>query len=162
MRSMILIVGGVLITGCQQAGDQYRRLPPPEAFVKLKDRVAVRMLQSGIPWTYPCMEPGRCLKYDGPKRIRGLWRNDFEGSQFCEAPATQCSFDMPGPRTWLDARVSFPTEFKRRDLGGLYAVDFIGRSSQYRGNYGHVGVFDKEVIVDRIISIREIEPPPKR
>lgn len=44
--------------------------------------------------------------------------------------------------------------------GGLYAVEFEGRLTAYRGTYGHFGMYDHEVIVDRLISIRQVEPPP--
>ena len=124
------------------------------------------MHRLGVPWAYPCQDPGRCLKYDGPRRMKGLWRNDFEGSQFCPAPAKTCGYVMSDKRTnpviWLDFSVSLPADHKGNGLGGLYAIDFIGRRSAYPGYYGHMGVFDEEVIVDRMISMKEIEPPPKK
>jgi len=43
----------------------------------------------------------------------------------------------------------------------LYAVDFIGRHSAERGNYSHMQVahFDQEIVVDRVLSLKELEPP---
>ena len=44
------------------------------------------------------------------------------------------------------------------ESGALYAVDFIGRRTLKRGGYGHFGVFDHEIVVDRIISIEPVTP----
>ena len=44
--------------------------------------------------------------------------------------------------------------------GGLYAVSFVGRRTLYPGLHGHLRLSDHEVIVDRFIAIREVEPPP--
>jgi hypothetical protein len=44
--------------------------------------------------------------------------------------------------------------------GGLYAIDFIGRCSEGVGMFGHFGMSKHEVIVDRLLSIKQIEPPP--
>jgi hypothetical protein len=43
----------------------------------------------------------------------------------------------------------------------LYAVEFIGRRTAVKGRYGHMGVFDHELIVDRMISMRQVEPATK-
>jgi hypothetical protein len=161
---LIILMACVLISGCQQLSDQAKQLPPPEAFVRSKDRLAARMLRSGIPWSWPCIEPITCVKFDGPKRIQGLWRNDFEGSQFCGPPAKTCSYRSADERSdalvWLDFASPPPGQFKPERPGGLYQVDFVGRASRYPGIYGHLGVFDGEVIVDRMIAMTEIEAPP--
>jgi len=44
---------------------------------------------------------------------------------------------------------------------GVYAVNFTGRRSLFQGSYGHLGMYDEEVIVDHMISIRKIESLPK-
>jgi len=94
-----------------------------------------------------------CVKFDPSRKWQGVWRNEFEGSRFCPAPARKCSFSSPGDRIWLDVRKS-PDQT-------LYAVDFIGRRTAVKGAYGHMGVFDYELIVDRMISIKQIESPTK-
>jgi hypothetical protein len=103
--------------------------------------------------------------FERQERMQGLWRNGFEESVFCPAPAQKCDYVMTGDRAepliWLDASISFPAEIKMRQLGGLYEIEFLGRRSVKPGRYGHMGMFDQQVIVDRLISVREVEPPPK-
>jgi hypothetical protein len=43
-------------------------------------------------------------------------------------------------------------------FGRTFALDFVGRRSLFKGNYGHLGASDYFVVVDRIISIRDITP----
>ena len=83
---------------------------------------------------------------------RGIWFDGFEGSQFCAAPATDCSFEMK-PRVWIDVPGRKCCTFD------LYDVEFIGRRTKYPGVFGHMGGFDHEMVVDRMISMRRI---PKR
>ena len=45
--------------------------------------------------------------------------------------------------------------------GGLYALDFIGRRTAHGGVNGD-GPLAQELIVDRLISIKQIEAPPKK
>jgi len=90
---------------------------------------------------------------------------EWSDRPFCPAPATSCSFVPSDKRTepliWFDFAGPLPNKFKIEQQGGLYVVDFIGRRTVDRGHYGHMGVFDGEVIVDRMISMKEIEAPPK-
>jgi len=107
-----------------------------------------------------------CSACDRSERMQGLWRNDFEGSQFCHVPAKTCGYvpknERTSPTIWLDVADAVPFEFQRHHFGGLYAVDFIGRRHSFRGSYGHMGLYDEEIIVDRMISMKEIQaaPPP--
>ena len=65
-----------------------------------------------------------------------------------------------GPLIWLKFASEFPAE--ARDMpSGVYAVNFTGRRSLFQGSYGHLGMYDEEVVVDHMISIRKIESPPK-
>lgn len=102
-----------------------------------------------------------CSKHE---RMRGLWRNDFEGSQFCPAPARTCAYVPKDERTsrivWLDVSETVPVEYRREHRGALFAVDFIGRRHSFGGSYGHMGMYDEEIIVYRMISMTEIEAPP--
>lgn len=136
---------------------------PPEAYLDPVDRQIART-GVGVPGRpSPCArtttENGikivvgsptdQCVKMLPQQRWRGLWRNDFEGSQFCPEPATECRLDSPGERIWLSERPD-----KRGD-GKLYHVDFVGRKTMYKGHYGHMGVFDHEIIMDRMIIYGE-------
>ena len=145
-------------------GDQL----PPQAYVNAVDRQIAegKIVVPGRP--SPCTreemhgsikvlvgEPTEeCVKMSAPQRFRGLWRNDFEGSQFCPEPATTCKFDAPGDRIWLNEKPNAHADRK------LYRVEFIGRKTLYKGPYGHMGVSDHEIIVDRMISKEVLWAPP--
>jgi hypothetical protein len=100
----------------------------------------------------------RCFEMMPQQRWQGLWRNFFEGSRFCPSPATECSHETPGEDIWLTFPRG-PTPVGPEEFGGLYAVEFIGRRTRYPDHFGHMGMSDHEMIVDRLISIRMIEPP---
>jgi len=36
-------------------------------------------------------------------------------------------------------------------------IEFIGRKTLYPGYYGHMGMSGSEIIVDRVISLKEME-----
>jgi len=93
----------------------------------------------------------------------GLWRNEFEAPMFCPSPAKQCpdaSFNDPHHPIYgnMDIR-SPPNGWKDTMPGGLYAVEFIGRRSEY-GLVGGTSGADKQVIVERWISVQQVEAPP--
>lgn len=132
---------------------------PPEAYIRPFDR---QIAESGIGMPgrpFPCVreeiqngvevlvgEPTEeCVKLEPQARWRGLWRNNFEGSRFCPEPATQCDFDTPGDRIWLTMK------HDRAADGMLYRIEFVGRRTTYRGSYGHFGISDHEMIVDRMV-----------
>jgi len=168
VRLAVLLVAA-LLQGCnyQQAGT-YR---------DVRDQVQAVIIVPLLGWG-PCaramrdenFQPNKslaeiCYKLTPPRRRHGLWRNNFEGSQFCEAPATRCPDASAGELSWL--RYSFGvTDTRPRKLkvpyGGLYEVDFIGRRTAVKGRYGHLGGADHYLIVDRMIWMREVEPPPKQ
>jgi hypothetical protein len=92
-----------------------------------------------------------------PERIRGYWSDQFEGSQFCAAPTAAC-FNAERNSTWLE--FADPKMERREPTGALYAVEFIGRRPLYSGTFGHFGMFQNDVIVDRMISMKRLGPPP--
>ena len=97
-----------------------------------------------------------CFEMTPRQRWSGLWRDEFEGSRFCPAPASKCLHHTPGDKIWL----SFKDEQSlKRSQGGLYTVEFEGRRTLRRGHHGHLGMSNHEMIVDRLISIKEIEAP---
>ena len=135
---------------------------PPEAYVARADQEMARS-GKGMPCTYEEVSNGvkaiasrptaLCVKMLPERRFVGLWRAAFEGSRFCPAPAKTCDHKTPGELIWL-------SNYPGRPHGGLYRVEFFGRKTMYKGPYGHFGVFDQEVDVDRMVSMKEIEPPP--
>jgi len=96
----------------------------------------------------------KCVKMDAPKRWRGLWRNEFEGSQFCPGTPDHCSYD-DRPRIWFSHKGNFPGGMKP-SIGYIYEIEFVGRMTAYEGSYGHFGLFDHEIIADQIMSVRQL------
>jgi hypothetical protein len=102
----------------------------------------------------------RCFEFEPAKLWKGIWVNQMEGSQFCPDPAPDScpTKDVSYANDiWLKFGSNPPVELGR---GGLYQVEFIGRKSDGKGTFGHFGMFGNEIIVDRLISIKEVEPPP--
>ena len=130
----------------------------------------MQKLRVAMPWlSEACLETIRwggipkddCEKRLPPARYRGLWRNDFETPLFCPAPARECKNAVPPTVNgiWLELR---PTPAAVRDVapGGLYAIEFIGRKSAGESLRMAEG-YAQDIVVDRVISIREVEAPPK-
>lgn len=162
LRVIAIIVCSVLMGTDARAGIDDEL--PPEAYMLALDR-QIAESGVGVPGRpFPCMreevhngievlvgEPTeKCVKLEPQKRWSGLWRNDFEGSRFCPEPATECDYDTPGDRVWLTLRPDSAGD------GVLYRVEFVGRKTMYRGPYGHFGLSDHEMIVDRMILQEEV------
>lgn len=146
----------LIVTGCEQ------RVP------KISNE-SMQELRAGLPGiTEQCLEtisfggleatPDRvdkCFQMLPPQRWKGLWRDDFEGSRFCPAPAESCSYASPGDAVWLTF-IDTPGWQQGRPRGGLYAIEFIGRRTAQKGSYGHLGMSQHEVLVDRLISLKAL------
>ena len=126
---------------------------PTEAYSHWSDRMLVRL---GLP-NLACRHSSvsdPCIKMDPPRRWRGLWFDQFEGSRFCPAPATECSAETPGDRIKLDWMVSFPPEWKGLPVNEVYAVDFVGQRTSVRGGYQS---YNHEIAGQRLISLKEVK-----
>lgn len=112
-----------------------------------------------------------CVDFTPPRQITGVWIDQFEGSSFHEGVA-----DLDGVRgrahtTWLtidDASV-LPGDFKRvrRHPPHAYRLTFIGQTARDMNRpplegYGHFGVSPGLVIVDRLLSAKDLGPIPDR
>ncbi|MDO9490499.1 MAG: hypothetical protein Q7J32_19180 [Sphingomonadaceae bacterium] len=144
-------------------------LPPPEAYARPADQELARRGQS------PCLILGeedgviierrlptdQCYKMLPPQRMRGVWIDEFEGSRFYPDRTAAPRGDEDRPMIWLDVgRVELPHGYTRgRPDGRAVLVDFIGRRTRYRAPSGHMGLFDYEIIVDRVISAKELSNP---
>jgi hypothetical protein len=171
-RSIPVWLAIATLSSCNDHG------PPAAAYRDWKDQLVVAVGLRNFMWpcsvkekskfgvAYASIPLDQCYKMDAPRRWRGVWRNDFEGSQFCPGGSASCGYESvaerKGPIAWLDFAGPLPAELKPRRGGGLYSIDFIGRRTKYRGFYGHAGMSDEAIIVDRIISMEELEAPPKR
>ena len=100
-----------------------------------------------------------CTQRLPPARWHGLFRNNFEGPLFCPRPAHMCPAGTQADKIWFEFEPR-PESLKHAIPGGLYAVDFIGRRSA-RGSPRGAWGFSQDIVVDRLISLKEIEAPPK-
>lgn len=161
MRDTIILFGLLILAGC------YGKAP------KVSDATVdeFRNEMPGMtPWCLDQLKYGgieaipaatdACFEMEPARRWRGLWRYNFESSRFCPAPAQRCAHFDPGEFVWLTEHARHP----RLKLGGLYVVEFVGRRTRQRGVYGHLGLAQREIIVDRFESIRQVEAqkaPPR-
>lgn len=136
------------------------------------DRVAIQLGFAG--WGYqPCFRKEQtpdgdvqafigskeCFRFNPPERMRGIWLDEFEGSEFLpHATASPVVWPYSPDAIWL--------EFTRPEpllTGGqqAYAIEFVGRRATYPGNYGHLGASRHLIIVDELLSAKPV-PPSKR
>lgn len=162
MRFAAVIFAGLLIGGCQEPQppesldpEQYSAAQIRKALPGIADACIAR-LQVDDTRSVPA---DQCFEMQEPRRFRGLWRNEFEGSRFCPEPARECGHDTPGDEIWLTFSEDLP-QSKLDDFGGLYELDLVGRRTLHQGRHGHFGLYDHVLIVDRVISMKEMEAPP--
>ena len=106
-------------------------------------------------------QPEDCYKFDAPRRWKGLYFGEFEVSRFCPAPARQCSDTSPGEHIWLSASSSAGVPaWNGKEASGLFAMEFIGHKTSYPGHYGHLGLSDEEIVIDHLISMKQLERSP--
>lgn len=125
----------------------------------MKERFPELQTLFGPSCLYRGVETEHCFKMEKPKRWSGLWGSGFEFSRFCPdgtEPASKCDVDTPGRAIWL---VGAP--LRRLPFEGCFdgprRIDFVGRITQYPGGFGHLGLADYHMVVDRLISIEEVD-----
>lgn len=111
----------------------------------------------------------QCFRMEPPQRYRGIWIDEFEGQQFVPEGQTvpdwprgdvrsakgREAFDRARAATiWLDVDHA-DVGHDWRNGGRRMFVEFIGRKTAYPGSYGHMGMSGHELIIDRMISMRE-------
>lgn len=157
-RGLILCLAMTVLCGCHQRKPRYTD-------------AQMQKFHAELPWmTDACFDQlrsggiesvnGDCTKRLPAMRWRGLWRRDFEGSLFCPAPAQECTNQQTptSKRVWLQLNPE-PSSLKDVAPGGLYAIEFIGRRSS-KGSFEQAYGYEQDMIVDRLISIRQVEAPP--
>ena len=113
----------------------------------------------------------QCYRMDKPRRFKGVWIDAFEGQRFIPEGTTPHEWPRTEPTSsgwkeqadraiaaaiWLDVdRVKLGHDF--RNGGRRMLIEFVGRKTMYTGSYGHMGMSGNEIIIDRVISIKEIE-----
>lgn len=163
MRALLFLSAGMLLVGgCSDEG------PPPSAYLRLQDRITVA-LGWGETTCYVETDRGfegfvgtdKCYRMTEPRRMRGVWIDEFEGSRFVPGARSVAEAERAEPQIWLDV------ETKR--IAGLFdpdgpsfdarafEVDFVGRRTLVAGQYGHLGGSDHTMIMDRLISARPLK-----
>jgi hypothetical protein len=100
-----------------------------------------------------------CYKFDPPRRWKGLALGAFETSLFCPEPAQACPETKTKEKIWLQVGPNVRVPASARDdklAAGMFAVDFVGRKTSYPGGYGHLGDYDQEIIMDRLLSMKRV------
>lgn len=111
----------------------------------------------------------QCYKMEPARRYRGIWIDAFEGQQFIpeEAKAPEWPRGDPKSATWrkdveraISATIWLDVErvklgHKWQQGGRKAFIEFDGRKIMFTGNYGHMGMSGQEIIVDRVISLRD-------
>ncbi len=91
----------------------------------------------------------QCVQMEPARVWRGQWISQYEHTVFCPEQAGQKECPVPNERTWLSGAIG-------GEIGHRYFVSFVGRRTKYPGGYGHFGLYDSEIIVDRMISLEKL------
>lgn len=111
-----------------------------------------------------------------PRRYRGVWIDEFEGQQFIPEgqPAPEWPSTEAGTPGWGETfeRARAATIWLSVDRAGIghdfkngprrMRVEFVGRETLYPGAYGHMGMSDKEIVVDTMVSLEPVAPQGSR
>ena len=114
----------------------------------------------------------QCYKMEKARRYRGVWVDEFEGQRFIPEGTNPPEWPKTNPHspgwkeqaerarlatTWLNtSRVTVDRNSRRS--GARRFIEFVGRKTMFPGAYGHMGMSGQEVIVDRVISLRDCPP----
>ena len=123
-------------------------------------------IEAGVIGSPPIDE---CSKMEPARRYQGIWVDAFEGQQFIpkgtKAPQwPRGNFNTSEWRKEADRAIagSIWLDVERAKLGHKWKqggrraiIEFVGRKTRFPGNYGHMGMFGQEIIVDRVISLTE-------
>jgi hypothetical protein len=153
-----------LLVGCKQQPARHQKISDAE----LRQ---MRVEMPGI--TDDCLEKikwggiqaapaqaDQCFKFEKPRRWKGIWINQFERQRFCpNPPERSCPKNSTTNQNYVWLEFASEPSIKPGS-GGVYELEFIGRRSVGAGVFGHFGMSPNEIIVDHIISLREVEAPP--
>jgi hypothetical protein len=94
----------------------------------------------------------------GPQTFRGIYRFGFEVSSF-----EGCSLRMSDGGGWEEFARRHPEIADTRSNGAVYEYQMAFEGSrQAGGQYGHMGRYDCEYSVTRLLDSRRIPSPPSR
>ena len=100
--------------------------------------------------------PRDCFHFGAPRVFSGIYIDEFEGQSFLEGQ------QPPGPYRDQSVWISFDEKSDKRAaplLHGIapthvWQIRFIGRRTDRPGRYGHMGMSNSEVLVDRVLEAR--------
>jgi hypothetical protein len=111
----------------------------------------------------------KCLIFDPPRTISGIWVNEFEGSSFHENVKRMKDIESSKHNIWfsIDDDTLISPELKRRGLGRAYKITFIGRNAndirlKSGHGFGHGGLYSGLILVDRVIDWEDVGPADPR
>lgn len=158
MRRWILLLCA-LTTAC---GGQ----APPSAYQHSRDAFfAVLPMQFIDEDFYPCfrtlkgkqirLADAECYRFAGPQRMHGVIDLFFGGGGGFHINTSQ----PPGPQDhsqyWVNLpSASLPDQIAERCNHCYLYVDFIGRKSLVSGRFGHMGMSNHIVVIDRVLATR--------
>lgn len=156
--------------------------PPPQAYRSVKDAAISLLWPLWLAEITPCtqrdtadgivvrsgLSTDQCFKMQPQRRFKGIWLDEFEGSRFLEgvtgssealARLQRTERNAKSSREWLETSAiwrdlppSLRQALEPSEKPRLVYVEFDGRRTAYRGRYGHLGMSESEIIVDRVIS----------
>jgi hypothetical protein len=157
--------------------------PPLSSYKHVGDAIA-SVLPLSIFGIYPCASSGElngsrvlvwkpaedCYKMLPAQRYQGIWLDAFEGSEFFEGAKDARDVEEEMTRRTASRElivgvwVNWPatpasTSDTDSQSGRLFAVEFIGRRTEHAGRFGHLGMFQHEMVVDQVISQRALDSP---
>jgi hypothetical protein len=100
-----------------------------------------------------------CFEMMSARRWKGLWKSGWEWTNFCPAPARECSISAEHGDIWLEFAEHAYSGPELKD--GLYEIEFIGRRTKVPGHFGHLGQYDHLMVADRVNSIRLLRAEPQ-
>jgi hypothetical protein len=164
MRMGFVVAAGLMLAGCSDGSRT-----PAKAYRHWGDRLSVGLGLAGL--THPCSRvredivefigTAQCFHMTAPTRFRGVWLDEFEHSCFIPGASTVTSACDGPSGIWLDVETNRIPGLDRTEQSETRAflIDFVGRRTLYPGSYGHLGMSEHEVIVDRLFSARPLPLP---
>ena len=157
------------------ASDNWKAAYTPAECKALIEKIAyVRRCHPGVDpnsenWIFEVSDENsvgkfKCMPYSRPERLAGVWVVGFESSNFYpNASSYEETLSLP-EGTWLDADEPVPQEVTDAGQGAgtrAYSIEFVGRRSLCEWIYGHMGVSPREVVAQRIVSLRPLAMPQR-
>ena len=160
--SALILVASALLGGCYEG-------TPPTAYKHPRDRFFAAV---PLPFLHddfvPCfrttgreparLPPSECYRLTDPRRMRGVAITGFETGAFYPGRTT---LPPHGERSafWLEHEPRLlPADVRDRCLKGCAVyLDFIGRRTAVRGSYGHMGLANHLILVDRVFEAKVVK-----